>query len=116
MDSKRVRKAQAPVAEAPAVSAPVVVAATVGAKARDNDTKVEETASPSKETMDSKRVRKAQAPVAEAPAVSAPVVVAATVGAKASAYEIDTLTCESWNLLQAPGLKKNTQVFLMVCR
>ena len=43
MDTKRVRKAQAPVAEAPAVSAPSV-AATVGAQARDNDTKVEETA------------------------------------------------------------------------
>ena len=43
MDAKRVRKAQAPVAEAPAVPAPAV-AATVGAEARDNDTKVEQTA------------------------------------------------------------------------
>ena len=50
MDTKRVRKAQAPVAEAPAVSAPAV-AATVGAEARDSDTKVEETASDAKAGM-----------------------------------------------------------------
>merc|ERR1719409_2448401 len=88
MDTKRVRKAQAPVAEAPAVPAPAV-AATVGAEARDSGTKVEETAPASKsgmasteQTMDTKRVRKAQAPVAEAPAVPAPAV-AATVGAEA---------------------------------
>ena len=57
MDTKRVRKAQAPVAEAPAVSAPAV-AATVGAEARDNDTKVEETASASKSAMASTEVTK----------------------------------------------------------
>ena len=55
MDSKRVRKAQAPVAEAPAVSAPAV-AATVGAEARDNDTRVEEMVSASKSGMASTEV------------------------------------------------------------
>ena len=59
MDTKRVRKAQAPVAEAPAVPAPAV-AATVGAEARDSDTKVEETAPASKSGMASTEVTKLQ--------------------------------------------------------
>ena len=57
MDTKRVRKAQAPVAEAPAVPAPAV-AATVGAEARDTNAKVEETASASKSGMASTEVTK----------------------------------------------------------